>query len=302
MRHIMNDCLRTMQSPIRFVMYYIPRALVNIAPERQAEFEKEFADFSLEYLDSDEFICDVDVPSKHIRLSRQVAELLWAASFGYMTFYTKVVQANKPTTKQLFDLTKNHEVAQAMKLLKWAYENWLNPSKPIPWPDGLPKPVGHPQKGTMENVADELSLCALAAYLHHELAHIKLNHKSSGSIEDERDADYAMADWILNHNLALTDDRFIKRALGIAIAMEALTAYGIYTGKLGGTTHPYSYDRLINTVSRYVTDPDHVVWAVLVFTLKLHLDNRKIETPDVVYRDFKECVNAYADILSRPIQ
>jgi hypothetical protein len=108
-----------------------------------------------------------------------------------------------------------------------------------------------------------------------------------------------MADWILDHNLLLTDPRFVKRALGIAFAMEALTAYGIYTDKFGGTTHPCSYDRLVNTVSRYVTDSNHIVWAVLVTTLKLHLDNRKIKTPDVVYKDFKECVNAYADLMSR---
>lgn len=288
-----------MVSPIRFVMMHIHEALVNIAPERQVQFQKEFSDFSLEYLDTGEFICDVNVSARHIRLSRQVVELLWAISFGYITFYTKVIQVHKPTTKQVFDLTQDPEVARSMKLLKWAYENWANPKNQTPWPADLPKPIEQPKSGSMENIADELALCAVASYLHHELAHIRLNHQGVSSIDEERAADYAMADWILDHNLPLTDYRFIKRALGIAVAMEALTAYGIYTGRFGGTTHPRSYDRLVNTISRYVTDPNHVVWAVLVSTLKLHLDNRNIATPDVVYDNFKECVNAYADILSR---
>ena len=299
MRHMKNDCLRTMVSPIRFVMFHIHEAIVNIAPERRAQFDNEFTAFTLEYFDTGDFICDVDVSAKHIRLSRQVVELMWSISFGYITLYTKVIQVHKPITRHVFDLTQNAEVPQAMKLLKWAFENWLNPTNQIPWPADLPRPVTQPTFGSMENVADELALCATAAYLHHELAHIRLTHVGSASIEQEREADYAMADWILDHNLLLTDPRFVKRALGIAFAMEALTAYGIYTDKFGGTTHPCSYDRLVNTVSRYVTDSNHIVWAVLVTTLKLHLDNRKIKTPDVVYKDFKECVNAYADLMSR---
>ncbi len=299
MRRIENQCLQHMASPIRFVMYHIHEALVNIAPERRSDFEKYFADFTLEYLDVNDFVCDVDVPAKHIRLSRQVAELMWSVSFGYVTFYTKVVQAHKPVTKQVFDLAGDPEVSQAMKLLKWAYENWLNPKKYVPWPADLPQPVEQPIFGTMQNVADELSLCSIAAYMHHELAHIRLQHDGADSIEQEKEADSAMVDWILDHDLLMTDPRFIKRALGIAFAMEVLTAHGIYTDNFGGVTHPCSYDRLVNTVSRYVTDPNHVVWAILVSTLKLHLDNRKINTPDIVYSDFKECVNAYADLMSR---
>lgn len=186
-----------------------------------------------------------------------------------------------------------------MKLLKWAYDSWIKKDSQTPWPDNLPKPVIQPQKGTMESVADELSLCATAAYLHHELAHIRLNHTGDSTIEQEREADYAKADWILDHGLPLTDYKFIKRALGIAVALEVLTAYGIYTNKFGGKTHPCSYDRLVNTVSKHVTDSNHIVWAVIAVTLKLHLDNRKVQTPDVEYENFMECVNAYADLMSR---
>lgn len=288
-----------MVSPIRFVMFHIHKALVNIAPERKEQFEKELSDFTLEYLDTDEFICNVSVPKKHICLSRRVVELLWGISFGYLTFYTKVIQRYKPMTKMELDLTQDPEVAEAMKLLKWAYTNWLNPKAQTPWPSDLPSPVEQPTSGSMQNTTDELALCAITAYLHHELAHIRLNHTGSSSIEQEKEADYAMAEWILDNNLQLNDDIFIKRSLGIAVAMEALTAYGIYSGDFGGENHPFSYDRLINTISRYISDPHHIVWAFLASTLKLHLDNRNIPTPTIQYSNFKERVNSYADILSR---
>jgi len=296
MRLIKNECLDGMKSPIRFVMRDIHKALVNIAPERMKEFESLFSDFTLEYLDKGEWICDVNPEKRHIRLDRQVVELLWAASFGYFTFYTKAVQGMKVTTKQVIDLTQNKEIAQAIQLLKWAYENTVK-NEDKPWPYGLPCPVENPLKETTEDVADELTRCAFAALLHHELAHISLKHKEN-SIENNREADYAMADWILR-GLKQDDDRFFKRALGIAMAFEITTARGIYTGDHGGTTHPRSYDRLINTLARYIDNPHHKVWAVIASTLKLHLDNQKIQTPEIVYDTFLDCVNGYAEVLSR---
>lgn len=297
MRHINNESLKNMDSPIRFVMHHIHEAIVNIAPERKKEFEKEHHTFDMEYIDTYEWICNSTPKKKKIRLSRRVVEMLWAASYAYMTFYTKVVQVVKPTKKQYIDLTQHKEVADAMRLLKWAYENFIN-KEDNPWPDGLPHPNENPPKGSMENVADELSLCAVSYLIHHELAHIRLQHDES-TIETEREADYAASDWIVFQDLPETDDKFIKRTLGIAIAFEVMTAYGIYTGKHGGSTHPYSYDRLINTLHRYISDDDHVVWALLVSTIKLHLDNKKLETPDRVFETFYECVNTYADIISR---
>ena len=301
MRQILCACLVDMKSPIRHVFHHIHEAIVNVAPERKEQFDKEHDTLILEYLDTFNWICHTDPDAKYIQLSRRVVEIFWVASYAYITFYSKVIQVVKPTKKQYIDLTQNEDVAKAMRLLKWGYENLVN-KEDIPWPDDLPRPIPNPEQGSMENVADELCLFAVAFVLHHELAHIRLEHSASnGGVELERETDYAASDWILNHDLSEKDMKFIKRGLGIAIAFEVMTAYGIYTGKYGGKTHPYSYDRLVHTLRRYISDPDHLVWALLVSTIKLHLDNKKIAVPDVIYESFYECVNAYADVLSRQI-
>lgn len=300
MRKIKGKCLETMVSPIRYVMAHIHEALVNIAPENKERFESEYPEFILEYKDTDVWILGVN-NSKHILLSRRVVEIFWGAAYGYATFYTKIVQGKKYNRKTVTNLHNNSEVKEAMLLLKWVYESWLN-KECASWPDNLPKPEESPQQGSMENVATELCLCSIAYLVHHELAHIRLKHAGCSTISIEKEADFEATDWLLNHSLDEWDDKFIKRALGIAMAFEVLTARGIYTGDYGGISHPYSYDRLFHNLEKYITDPQHLVWAFICSTLKLHLDNKKIETPEIEYKDFKECVNSYLDLLSRNTQ
>ena len=297
MREIRGKCLETMYSPIRSVMSHIQESLINIAPENKELFEKVYPDFILEYIDTPKWILNVEIDKKHIKLSRRVVEIFWSVSYGYITFYTKVIQSKKVVTKTDINLQENEEVKKATLLLKWVYESWLN-NVDDSWPDDLPKPIENPRKGIMENVADELCLCSIAYLIHHELAHINLLHSGESSITIEKEADTAATDWLLNHSLDEWDYKFIKRALGIAIAFEVITAHGIYTGNFDGVTHPYHYDRLYNNLNRYIIDPLHIVWALIASTLKLHLDNKKINTPDIIYKDFKECVNSYIDLLS----
>ena len=296
MREIKGKCLLTMESPIRFVMSHIHEAIVNIAPENKERFDNEYPDFILEYFDTDKWILEVDA-SKHISLSRRVVEIYWAVAYGYITFYTKIVQGKKIIQETEKNLHEDSEVKNAMLLLTWIYESWLN-NVDSPWPIDLPRPLENPKKGIMENVADELCLCSIAYLIHHELAHVRLQHSGSSTIDIEKEADAEATDWLLNHSLDEWDYKFIKRALGIAVAFEVLTAKGIYTKTFDGITHPYSYNRLYHSLDKYINDPQHVVWALIASTLKLHLDNQKIDTPKIIYKDFKECVNSYMDLLS----
>jgi hypothetical protein len=298
MREIRGRCLDTMQHPIRYVMSHIHKALVNIAPENKERFDTEYPDFILEYIDTANWILKVDTATKHIKISRRVAEIFWAVSYGYITFYTKAIQGKKIIKKTEINLHEDEEISKAISLIKWIYESWLN-KEDNPWPEDLPKPIENSQKGIMENVADELCLCSIAYLIHHELAHIKLLHSGNSNIELEKEADSEATDWLLNHSLDEWDYKFIKRALGIAVAFEVITARGIYTGDFGGVTHPYSYDRLYQNLDNYIHDPLHIVWSLLASTLKLHLDNKNIPTPEISYENFKECVNNYIDILSK---
>jgi len=77
-----------------------------------------------------------------------------------------------------------------------------------------------------------------AAYaLHHELAYIRLRHSTPCTVDQEREADYAAAEWVLDAVEADTD-QFRKRALGVSVALLYLVSSGVYTGQHDGKTHP----------------------------------------------------------------
>lgn len=295
---INNSCLEHMKSPIRYIMNYIPDALINIAPENLNRFETEYADFSLDFVDTKIWQLEVDTVFKKIYISRKVVEIFWAVSYGYMTFYQRIMSGKLITEPTTVDLNEDPEVLKSMQLLNWIYKSWIN-NDSEDWPEQLPKPLENPSIDSMEKVADELCLCAVAYLLHHELAHIRLLHKGESEIEAEKEADFEATEWLLNHNIPEDGMRFIKRAFGIAISFEVLTARGIYTGDYGGINHPYSYDRLFNNLDRYINNPTHIIWAFLSSVLKLHLDNAKIETSYDVFDNFKQCVNSNIDLLSK---
>lgn len=300
MRYLDINCLQSMSSPIRYVMKNIHNAIINIAPERTKQFETELDEFTLTYLDVGKWIVNVNTQEKHIRISRQVVEIMWAASYAYMVFYDRICAGKLIKAKEDVDLTSQSDVKIALQLLQWAYNNFIDINRDIPWPIDLPKPIENPGSESIEKIADELCLCATAAILHHEFSHIRLKHvRNLDNVDAEREADYEMVDWILHPSLNNKDMMFIKRSLGIAIAFEVMTAYGIYTSNFGGDSHPYTYERLIRSLERHITDDNHIVWAIIVGTLKLHLDHKGIPTPGIAYNSFKECVNSYANILSR---
>jgi hypothetical protein len=187
-----------------------------------------------------------------------------------------------------------------MKLLKWGFERLLGANDTV-WPAGTVHPVAAPTVGSPENAADELALCAIAFLLHHELAHHRLAHAATGdhhsTMDQERDADYAAASWILGP-VREGDPRFTKRALGVATALSVITAYGVHTGYHDGETHPRSFDRLFNTLSEHVRDDYSKVWAFVVGILNLHMTNTGIALPDVAHASFKSCVDSYVEILA----
>lgn len=304
MREVRAEALVTMRSPVRFLMEHIHEAIVNIAPERQNEFDHIFDNFILEYLDDHKWICDVVVAENRIRLSRKVLEVIWASSFAYFQIYIEIEQQNIggenfPSVE--VDLVNDPNLAEACELVRWALDSWLN-ERDSDWPDGLPRPIEDSVDGPYEKIADELTLCAIAYMLHHELAHIHLRHTDGSNIEDERDADYASADWIFDRlNTNLNRDMFTKRGLGVAIAFAILLAQGIHTGQYDGNTHPRSFDRLLHVLSRHVRNPHDPIWAFVVAVLTFHLDNA--DHGAVIskgpFDSFKECAESYVDALSR---
>ena len=185
-----------------------------------------------------------------------------------------------------------------MHLLRWAFDSAVS-GNGKPWPAHLPRPTKSPPLESHEQVATEVMLCALAFLLHHELAHRRLSHApvAAGctSIDQERDADYEAAAWILG---TCGGDVFDKRALGVTVALAILVALRIHMGSDAASTHPRSFDRLINTLDRHVHDPNHICWGVAIIIFKLHMDRAAIAVPEIPYDTCRAVAEAYADMLA----
>lgn len=291
-----------MKSPIKHIMEHVHNSIINIAPERAEEFINKFPNLTIQYLDTDEWICNSNSKTCHINISRSVAETAWCLSYCYMVFYQKYYDGKMILEKRKIYYKDDEEAFRAAQLYKWAFDNWLYQNLRRPWDLNFPYPKNPPQS-FFEKVATELSLCALAYMLHHELAHIILRHEKSNdnyvNIEAEKEADIYAANWILDNNLKTDGPVFRKRALGIAVALEMLIAKGIYKKDINHLIdHPRAFDRLINTLSNFITNPNHAVWAVLVSTLSIHLNNAGISLPEKLYETFYDCLDDYLNLLS----
>ncbi len=181
-----------------------------------------------------------------------------------------------------------------------ALNSWLK-EVDADWPSQLPKPVLDPIPASDEQFANELSLYAVAFILHHELSHIRLGHEGSSQIDLEREADQAAAEWVLGSLPDEQDKRFLARALGMAVALAIMVAYGIHTGKYGGATHPRSYDRLMHVFDQHIRDPNHLAWFFVIAILTLHLDNAShgASVPKGPFDSARSCADASVDALSR---
>lgn len=285
-------------SPIKYVMKYIPEAIINIAPERKDEFEKLYPDLCIEYFDDYRWQFNVNVESKHIYLSTKAIEIMWCAAYAYMLIYTKHASNRLINKKKELIFSEDIETENAVKLLRWAYETWINEEEQ-PWPEDLPQPILDAKKGSMENVADELCIGSIAFMIHHELAHIRLKHDPQYiGTEQESEADSAATAWVLEDFDDANDPKFVKRSICAAIALSVIASKEVHTKNFGGDKHPPGYDRIINSLSLFINDDYHVVWAIISITLKIHLDVENIETPEVIYNSFLNCINAYANALS----
>jgi hypothetical protein len=250
----------TTDSPVRPLLPIVARSIFSVAPERVEQLREACRDLRIEIRDTHRFVCRYDAHTQAIELSTGMVEVCWATAHAYVTLYDRVLAGRRETTQRIVELGDDPVVRDAMALLTWAFKNLVDNTE-LPWPTRLIRPVETPTAGSPENVADELAVCTIAFLIHHELAHHRLNHSAipraatpserAWSIEQERDADYEAAEWVLG-KVQEDDPRFMKRALGVATALGIMTAYGIHTGDHDGLRHPRSFDRLIHTLDRHL--------------------------------------------------
>ncbi len=277
----------------------VPASMINIAPEQTAATTQALQGVAIVVRGDARWIAHYVPANNEIHISFRVLELFWCAAYAYVVLFDGVYAARDPNDRKPADLTQPPEVADAMKLLKWALQDWLDDGgAPLPanlLPSRLPRRLG-----TRASVADELCLIAVGFILHHELAHHRLQHSAdegTDTLDQEKQADAAAAEWILD-GVPLESLFMTKRAAGASIAMLAMTARSVHSGEAGGRKHPRHFDRLFNLLDRHLADlPDHSAWIFATVALKLHLDNSKITVPTDEYDSFRDCLNSYIDIL-----
>ena len=285
-------------SPIKHVAKAAPILPAAIAPERIGELQVVVRDLKLTLEDSDTWEFHVSRKDREVVVSRRVFELLWCAAFAYCSIYMRLFQHQKPEELTLIDLHEDPDLSRAVSLLSWAFEATIN-GLSSPWPDGLPQPQQHPVHASLEHLADELSLSAVAFITLHELGHDYLGHEGGdSSVEQEREADYFAADWILEE-VVESSIEFIKRSIGMSIGLMITTALGIHTRSFVMDTHPHPFDRLMNCLDRAIEDENHIAWAFVIASWTLHLDNSPYPIDKGVrYPTFRECVDQYVEHMS----
>jgi hypothetical protein len=293
------------ESPLRDMEELIPASLINVVPERREETKRSLAGVSLVIQNDREWVAHYSYTpdDPKIRISIRTVETLWCLAYAYVVLLDEVFAKRAPDDRTPADLNNPPLVKDAMGLLRWALQDWLDAQQePLPehlMPKRLPR-----QLGSSAAVADELCLCAVAFILHHELAHHRLKHGSHGipkeaadSIDMERDADLEAVDWILSG--VDPDSRFFtKRAAGIAVALVGMTGRGVHSGKQDSKTHPRNFDRLLGALKRYDLDPNAPAWIFSTIALKLHLDNSDLKLPAHEFESYKDCLESYVELLA----
>jgi hypothetical protein len=243
-----------------------------------------------------------DHSGNSIKIGLRSLKRLWVRAYAYIHLYEHITKLQlADATARDFDLTKDVNLANAMTMLAWAVDverRLTGAGKDgdpgdVSLPAHFPWPPRNPPRDSLENAADELFLCALAAVLHHEMGHLARKHdprtlpqrdpsildpaKDSAQLEADRisigrekEADSWSAEWLLE-GLDPMDGRFLKRVIGTSLGYLWSATRNIHTGYWLTTNHPPEWDRLYQNLKQYVDSDTHPVWLFVAYILQLHL-------------------------------
>jgi hypothetical protein len=289
-------CIPQTTSPINSILELLPEAISNVAPELINELNGIRETICVEVLDDSRWIFCASSNEKRIQLSTCAVEVLWAQSYAVYIYYKSVVAGKK------FDGTRipinDPHVKSALTLYEWALNQFSDNAVREDWPTSLPRPEKSPPLDSDSSMAQELCLFGLGSILLHELAHILLHHhRSADLIDQERDADKWMNEWLFTRG-SPAEDQIWKRAIGLAVTLSLPVSRGMYTGDFNGITHPRDFDRVYNALDNISSPKSEDAWGLIVAVLSLHYANIDQVVPHGPFKDFKEATNAFIDHLA----
>lgn len=263
-----------MRSPICHLENQIAGAPFFSAPEKESLCAEHRDAFRITFALVDERLFGVRVrldeeSNPKIVLPIAALEYLWAFSHYCWVLTQEYAQAQENGASH-FDCVGNRRLRESFDLLDWSKKK-LEGSGIEQWPQSRPCPRHTPlSHGDDEHVTSELFLCALAWMLHHERAHVVLQHpfvNTSLSELEEREADEFATKWLLD-GLEENDPRLKKRALGIAVAVLCLQSLEVGSVTCLRNTHPAAYDRIFKNTSSYKCGNEEVIDAMCIVVLQ----------------------------------
>lgn len=263
-----------MRSPICLLEPQIAGAPFNVAPERASLCAQQRDDHKIDFVLVDEpkfgirVRLNTDRNTPEIVLPIASLEYLWAFSH-YFWVLTQEYASTQRTGATQFDCVGNKRLKESASILQWAKANLVNTGT-ASWPSSGPRPTQDFYSCDDSHVATELFLCAIAWILHHEIAHVVLQHpmmNTAFSQHEEREADKHATDWLLG-GLPQTDPKLKKRALGLTVAVLCLQSLEVDTVSCLRNTHPAAHDRIFNNTSIYKVGNDEVLEAMCTVVLQ----------------------------------
>jgi hypothetical protein len=254
----------------------------SIAPEREAELSELSAQhkFEIELSDAKGFAIGVVIETGLIRAPIAALEFLWATAYTHYVLYSEYADAQHAGMTQV-KLGSSERSEKALRLFNWANANMRRTATET-WPSDLPRPEAAPEPRSDIHVANEAFLIALAFIMHHEIAHVRLQHPPVAmfnALQEEREADRAATKWVIEG--AGTPAELDKRLFGIAIAILALNAEETFTTRsIARTTHPHAFERLDECLTAAGVPEDHKVYAFAACLLQLHLNHSGVKASE----------------------
>jgi len=263
-----------MRSPICLLKCQITGAPFKVAPEKADLCAQQRDDHKIDFVMVDEpkfgFRVRKESNSQTPEIVLPIASLeyLWAFSHHCWVLTQEYAESQRAGAEQ-FDCVGNQRLRESADILEWAKAN-LTGTGTEPWPESGPRPREDSHSCDDSAVATELFLCAVAWILHHEIAHVVLQHPlidTAFSEQEEREADKHATKWLLD-GLPQCDPKLKKRALGLAVAVLCLQSLEVGIVSCLRNTHPAAHDRIFNNIAIYQVGNDEVIDAICTVVLQ----------------------------------
>ncbi|MFL9888854.1 phage exclusion protein Lit family protein [Paraburkholderia agricolaris] len=249
--------------PVLELQRYIAECAARISPTNAAklgEFNSEKG-VAIEFTDDKKFSIRVNLATNTIKLPVGALNYLWCASHLFIALYQAYVAA-QAEGKPSLDTGGDVATSAAVDLFNWASVDLIVGN--LEWPANGPRPSLAHQQGDLIHLTNEIFLAALAWILHHERAHIELEHpggsQGAESIRQERDADRSASEWVMAGCANEVERQ--KRAFGIATGLLAMTLLDSPKLQIPEVkSHPPDIERLLDNLDVAQLGHENIVYS-----------------------------------------